>query len=341
MNRTPPRLAILVAVVLGFLVLNAPQAGANGVRPSNFESVIDSVDPPTPTVKVEILGGDSFFQVTAAPGTKVQIPGYDDEPYLRIDADGTVERNQRSPATYLNVSRNSTTSLPPGASSTARPKWQRIGTGGRVAWHDHRIHWMASIAPVADGDGVVQEWILPMQVDGNDVTVQGRLVLRDDVLPWAALVSVFVAAGALLLGRRDRQRVPILAGAALIALGLSVGTQALNPPGAQASPLPLILPCVALALLVISLVLPRRFPGASARLSELVLPLAAAAALVGWAVPQIGVFWMPSVPSALAIWFVRAATGVVFGATIGVVAAILLRPLPASPSTRPEPQPAR
>lgn len=313
---------VLTLVVTGIAL--APAAGADGVRPSNYVSVIDSVEPSTDTVQVEILGGDSFFQVTADPGTEVSIPGYDGEPYLRILADGRVQQNERSPATYLNVSRNAQVNrFPDEVSSSADPQWRTIASGGQVAWHDHRIHWMLPDAPEVGAGGVVQTWELPMQVDGADVVVTGRLLHRGDVLPWAALVGVATTIGATLLARRDRLRVPLLLGASVLALGLSASVWVLNPPGAEPNPLPLVLPALAIVVLGLALV-----PRLSAGLRGMVLPLVGVAALAGWAIPQIGVIWMPTVPTVLAGWVVRLGTGLVLGTAVGVAIAILLRPVP-------------
>ena len=329
---TPSRRSAVVSAVgvcLGILFIVAvPPAGADGVRPSNFESVVDSVDPSTPTVRVEVVGGDSFLRVTADPGTEVLIPGYDDESYLRITSDGTVEQNVVSPATYLNTERNGTDGrFPAGVSSGAEPEWEGIGTGGQVAWHDHRIHWMLSEPPPVGTDGVVQSWVLPLMVDGREVTIEGRLLRLGNVVPWAGIVALIAAIAAVALARRDTLRAPLLLGAALVAMALAAGTNAINPPGAEASPLPLILPAVATVLAAVALVAPLLLPNLLSRVRGLALPLATAAALIGWVVPQIGVLWMPVVPSAWATWIARAGTGGVLGVAIGVALAILLRPV--------------
>ena len=325
--RSARRLGVLVGLLCAAGLALAPTAGADGVGPNNYRSVIESVDPVPDGVQVEIVGGDSFFQVTAEPGREVRIPGYDGEPYLRILADGRVQRNERSPATYLNVSRNAQVDrFPDEVSSSADPRWHTIGEDGQVAWHDHRIHWMLPEAPPVGAGGVVQTWELPMQVDGTDVVVTGRLVHHEDVLPWAGLVGVVVAIGAALLARRDRLRLPLLLGASTVALGLSASVWVLNPPGAEPNPLALVLPALAILVSVSAMVL-RRLP---AVLRDMVLPLVAVAALAGWAIPQIGVIWMPTVPSVLAAWLVRLGTGCVLGVVVGVAIAILLRPVPAA-----------
>jgi len=235
------RAALLPAAALAFLAadaLAAPAASADGTGPTNFESLVDSVQPAPPGVEVEVLGGDSFLQVRAPRGTEVDIPGYDGEPYLRIDAEGRVHRNARSSATYLNSSRDGTgVELPDDVSARAEPRWVRVGDGGEVAWHDHRIHWMVSQAPTVGNDRVVQTWSVPMVVDGSEVEVSGRLLLLDDEVPWAAGVAVAGLIGSLVLASRPRWRIPLLAGASLVALALGVAAGCSRPPpGPAAAP---------------------------------------------------------------------------------------------------------
>ena len=56
-----------------------------------------------------MVGGDAFLQLTVARGITVMVPDYGEEPtataepYLRVDADGTVRRNEAnacSPAVF-------------------------------------------------------------------------------------------------------------------------------------------------------------------------------------------------------------------------------------------------
>ena len=64
----------------------------------------------------------------------VVILGYSGEPYLRVGAAGAFE-NVRSPAVYLNATRNG--GIPPSsADPSAPPEWRRIGVRGgpRSSW---------------------------------------------------------------------------------------------------------------------------------------------------------------------------------------------------------------
>lgn len=319
--RRPLRWVVAGVVVLLTGVAGVPAAGADEARPTNYESVIDAVRPNPTTVRIEIVGGDAFVQVTVEPGTEVQIPGYDGEPYLRVDADGTVLRNRRSAATYINEERyGDTEPLPDRVDAAAAPDWERIGDGGVVAWHDHRVHWMLD-SPPRTGDGVVQPWTVPMSVDGAEVQVEGRLLLRSDQFPWPAIVGVAAAALALWRAQRELTRTLLLASAAAVATVSSVSWFMVNPPGSDPSILPVLLPALALVA-----ALAARAAPTTAR--HLVLPLAAAALLIGWFVQRVGVMWMPTLPTPVPELLERVLTAGVGGVALGVAVAIVLRPYP-------------
>ena len=69
-------------------------------------------------MRAHVVGGDAFLELTVDEGTEVVVPGYGGEPYVRFLADGTVERNTRSEATYLNEDRQGAVELPAGADET-------------------------------------------------------------------------------------------------------------------------------------------------------------------------------------------------------------------------------
>lgn len=315
------RWVVAGAVVLLTTIVGTPAVGADEARPTNYESVIDSVRPEPASLSVEIVGGDAFVQVTVEPGTEVLIPGYDGEPYLRVDADGTVLRNRRSAATYINEERyGDSAPLPDLVDGAAAPDWERIGDGGVVAWHDHRVHWMLD-SPPRTRDGVVQPWTVPMTVDGTEVEVNGRLLLRSDQFPWPAIVGVAAAALSLWRARRELTRTLLLASAAAVATVSSVSWFMVNPPGSDPSILPVLLPALALAAALAARVAPT-----TAR--HLVLPLAAAALLIGWFVQRVGVMWMPTLPTPVPELLERVLTAGVGGVALGVAVAIVLRPYP-------------
>lgn len=174
------------------------------VKPRDTESVVESVDGgSTAGFMVDVVGGDAFLRVVSG-GHTVDVPGYDGEPYLRIAADGTVEENTASRTSRMNGDRYG--SADPGLSGAAE-KWTVTARSGTAMWHDHRIHWMGSTTPVVtDADGTVQQWSVPMTVDGRNITVHGTLYLRDGAtsLWWLLVVPALLVA--VLLARGPRRR---------------------------------------------------------------------------------------------------------------------------------------
>src|SRR6185312_8238448 len=134
----------VAAIALALVCALAPaQALAHGGNP-NYRSEIDSFTPPLPgDVSIEVLDYDSYLQLLDQHGHEVMLYGYDGEPYARIEKDGTVQVNQRSPATYLNDSRFETdVTVPKSADPKAAPEWKTVDDSGTFIWHDHRMHWM-------------------------------------------------------------------------------------------------------------------------------------------------------------------------------------------------------
>jgi LPXTG-motif cell wall-anchored protein len=310
-----------MAIGLGLLVLAPAPAGADPAKPGPYRSEVTGVDPEVDGVTVEVAGGDSFLELTVDRGVEVEVPGYEDEPYLRFLADGTVEENELSPSAYRNRGRYED-EAPPEADADAEPRWVEVAHDGTYAWHDHRIHWMSPDAPprVQGGSGLVQEWEVPIVVDGQDVVVSGRLdkVAGTSPLPWLGLALV-VGVGGWFLGRR---RVAVAVPAMTVAGGLIatyVGWRdvASQPDAAGASPLPFVLGAVALALALVGAVLGVRHKAVAADLCG----LASAAALGGWVLLRFSVLAEPVLPTDLAPNADRAGTALVLA--FAVASAVL------------------
>ena len=141
-----PRFTRLAALVLLALATNVSSAVAHDGNP-DFRSIVNAVTPALPGVKVQVLGSDSFMQLTSTAKQAVTVYGYDGEPYLRLLPDGTVQRNRLSPATYLNEDRFGGTPVPKFANADAAPQWVTVDHSGKLIWHDHRMHWMAKTVP--------------------------------------------------------------------------------------------------------------------------------------------------------------------------------------------------
>ena len=219
------RTRALVACALGFFA--AAPAGialADAARPGNTESIVESVEPTTTGARFDIVGGDAFMRVRVERGHEVSASGYQHEPFFRIDKDGGVWVNERSPTVALSAQRYGTSgdvldSVDPGGV----PEWKRVATNGSYLWHDHRIHWMGSTTPpTLNAEGLVQQWSVPFTVDGVVVSVSGGLYLRDAPGSWWWMIAIPLVVVGLVVSSRLR-RVATAVAAALVALvgGLS------------------------------------------------------------------------------------------------------------------------
>lgn len=321
-RRRALQLATAGAAALGLVTLAAAPAAADPPEPTNYRSEVTDLTPEVEGVTASVVGGDGFLLLEVEPGTRVEVPGYTGEPYLRFGEDGTVEENQASAATYLNESRTRTES-DRDRDPDAEPEWEEVATDGRWAWHDHRIHSMAdglsADVEAAHRRGV--PWTVPLVVDDDEVTISGsyRLLDAPSPLPWVALAVVLALALALGLGRM----VPALpaAGATVLAAGIGgivAGTaqRGESPPGAPTSALVVILPAIAAVAGLIILI-------QRGRVLRAVAGLAGAAAVGGWAIVRLEVLWKAVLPTSLAAGTDRALTAVALGAAGGAAALVV------------------
>jgi len=329
------RVAAVLAVAAVAGLAGAEPAAADPPRPTDYESVIESIEPAPDGVEVAIVGGDAFLELRVDEGHEVAVPGYSDEPYLRFLPDGTVERNRNAPTTWVNEDRYGDSDVPASATVDAEPDWERVAGGGEYAWHDHNIHWMGSGRPAGKGPGdVVQNWSLLLDVDGTETTVTGDLTWAHAVnpLPWAALgIAAAVAVG--LLSRRAAARrgaddgpgagPPIGAVAAVAGTVLALvagGAQYADAPaGSGVSPLLFAVPLAGLVAGLAGLALRRRAPMVATAGS-----LAAVAAVVGWALLRLSVLWKPILPTLLPDAVDRSLTTLALGLAVAAAAVVVL-----------------
>lgn len=217
-------MAKLVAALAGLLVLLFPStAFADPAGPTDYLSEIRSVEPATPSIDVAVLGGDSFVQLIAAPGTDVIVIGYQSEQYLWFQADGSVFENQNAPSTYTNDDRYGGDPSPPNATRDAEPEWKQVASNGQYSWHDHRAHWMQTIRPAGKqvGDQIV-EGVIPLVVDGNEVDVTVISTWQPEPSQVPMFAGAFVALGLIGFGvwrwRGGRRWAPIVAPLAAVAV---------------------------------------------------------------------------------------------------------------------------
>jgi hypothetical protein len=331
-------LVALVSVAALVTLARAEPAAADPPRPTDYRSTVDAIEPTAEAVDAEVVGGDAFLELTVAPGHEVIVTGYQGEPYLVFRPDGTVERNRRSPATYVNESRDAGAEAPPAADPEAEPDWETVAGDGRYAWHDHRIHWMGADRPEGAEPGEwTRPWVVEIDVDGTPTRITGTLALIDGVnpLPWLAL-GLATAAAVAVAGRRRPRLAAALAtlAAATLATGLGWAQRAEAPAGSGASPLLLAVPAAglvagALALSLVALRADRgrgsdgRARGLAGRRVGDALTLAGAAAVVGWAVLRISVLWKPVLPTVLDAGIDRAGTAVAAGLAVAAAGLVL------------------
>jgi hypothetical protein len=145
----------------------------------DFSSQPTGITPEVPGLEAEVLNYDDSLQVRNETDQTVLILGYEEEPYVRIDADGGVYVNTNSPAYYLNDDRYGESEVPASADPEAEPSWERVDGSGQYSWHDHRIHYMSRDVPPQVGDESertkIFDWNVPVVVGNEDATIAGTL----------------------------------------------------------------------------------------------------------------------------------------------------------------------
>lgn len=195
------RVVAALGVAVAWILLTASPAHAHvgdEVGPTNYDSIVKDVSPSLAGIHVRSIDLASGIELRNESGAEVLVLGYEDEPYLRVDDEGVWE-NRRSPATYLNASKDGGVPVPENATADADPAWTKVSDGNTVRWHDHRAHWMASNDPPAvqrdpsRSHVVVPDWQIPIVVGQQKVTITGDLVWspgRDAAPAGAAAVAL-------------------------------------------------------------------------------------------------------------------------------------------------------
>lgn len=226
-GRLPAAAAVGAFVVLLLLVTAVPaRAHGRSSDSTNFDSRILQT-PAADGVDWRIYGGDEYVAVTASGSQTILVRGYDDEPYLRIGPDG-VERNRLSAATYVNADRYANSTVPAFVDPDAPPDWEQVSDTSSWYWHDHRTHWMSPTLPpvvraAPDRSRVVQDWEIPLEIDGRSAVLTGELwwVPGPSPLPWL-LAAVLLTAPALLGLTRARSAAALARPAAAVLGGVAL-----------------------------------------------------------------------------------------------------------------------
>jgi hypothetical protein len=253
-SRVLAGLALGAVLALGI----AAPALADPAGPTDYRSAVVAVEPPTSTIETDIIGGDSFFELTVAPGTEVIVLGYQGEDNLWFRADGTVWENRNSPSTYLNEDRLGGAGIPANASAEAEPDWRQVASDGSFAWHDHRAHWMQEARPFGLGPGdQILESVIPLVVDGVDVEITVTSTWEPAPSPVPAVAGVVVGlalGGAAWFLRRSRVVLAIAAPSVAFALVAGVWQFRSLPPETGPRLVWWVLPAIAVVSLGVGLV---------------------------------------------------------------------------------------
>lgn len=271
------RIGVLAALLVGFPdVAHADPAG-----PTDYRTTIESIDPATDAIEVGVEGGDAFLTIEVDPGHEAVVLGYDGEPYVRVRPDGVVEQNRRSYATYYNEERYGRTDVPDIVDNDADPDWQRVGSGGVWAWHDHRAHWMGTEPPIGlDPGESLPPQTVPLVVDGEPVAVAIRITLADAPSMVPVVAGAVAGLGLAMLGIALGPATSMLVMFVLAAGALVIGAgQYLSLPAETGRMLTWwLLPAIAVAALVVAVA----GYGRSRFVADGLIALTAAQALV-WA----------------------------------------------------------
>ena len=345
------RSLVVVLGVLAVLALAGPASAHVGgeAAGSDFDGRVTSVQPAVPGVSVRVLEFGDALELVNGTGTEVTVPGYSDEPYLRIGPGG-VWRNAHSPATYINLDRFGRVTLPEGADPRAAPEWVQVSTQPRYTWHDHRTHWMSEgvlplvVAADPSRPHTVVDWVVPLRHGETAVTVRGTLTWEPPPpapLAWALHLGLFAAVAATGLAARTLRPLTwaLVAGAAA-ALWHAAATP--EPPvtvsSHAAAVVSALLPAVTAALVAGAGVLAaRRGRGVVTGVCALVL---------GWlllvqGLPDVDVLWSANLGSAGPAVLARAAVAVLLAGGAGLVVAgpAAIRRLREPDRTVPAPEP--
>lgn len=171
----------VLAAAIAVLAAVPPAAGHEGPGPAlpGFKSTFKGLRPGVQGIKVRVLGSEDRLWLLNRSPRVVTVLGYEGEEYLRFTPAGVFE-NRSSPAAYLNYDRFARAVVPASAHAGAKPRWRKLAKSRAWAWHDHRIHWMATFPPqdvVADRSSPhhIFDWSVPLRAGTKRVAILGSL----------------------------------------------------------------------------------------------------------------------------------------------------------------------
>jgi len=302
------RLFFGLICAISVLGVGTSEVAAISLAPTNWISTITSTTPTNPAVSVEVVNGGDALRLTTQAGHVVVIPGYRNEPYLRIDSNGEVEANLRSPTWWANQTGSGTSDIPATADPDAVPEWSVISRNGSVVWHDHRVHAMPGVT--ADTD-----WTVLVTVDDLPLVVRGRLAKLPSASPLPVLLLGVLTAGlVVLLGVRKAWLTTVIALilASVLSFIVAIGAWTFTPPDVDLPVLPMIAAVVSTALSMCGV-----FTSRSSRGLRVVCVIGALATFAWWVALMAPALTAAFIPNAVPELFVRSALGVVAGIVVG------------------------
>lgn len=192
-----------VVIATAFVMATASPAHAHTVAGSgatNYRTTLRGVEPRLAGLSVKIIESGSRIEASYTGPGRVTVTGYQEEPFLRIGADGVFE-NLKSPATYINKTRDGL-SPPADADPKAAPVWRKISDGHVARWHDHRVHFMGETNPpqvraAPDRRHVIDaDWQVEFRHGNATAVASGDLVWvpGPSAAPmWGLIAALFVA----------------------------------------------------------------------------------------------------------------------------------------------------
>jgi hypothetical protein len=308
----------VIAVAGTSVLVPAGVVHADPAEPTDYSTVVVGVEPATPAIDVDVVGGDSFLELAVEPGTEVVVLGYWGEPYLRFNADGTVDENLRSPTRAENESRHGGSTTGGATSAGGESQWAQVASDGSYAWHDHRAHWMSPQPPAGERGSEVLTGLVPLRVDGTDVQVSVAVFWEREPSRVALVGGAVIGVFAVLIALSARHRIAwVLAIAGAAAAGIGWWQYVSVPPETGPSSISWLLPAIAAASAVVAVTLGRS-------LVSHALVVLAGLQLVLWVFVRRDGLSKALLPTDAPFWLdrgVTAAAGVVGAA--GIIAGVL------------------
>jgi len=170
----------------------------------SFTVVLETQLPDT----IEARWGNGEVEMHVATGTTVEVLGVENEPYVKIDAEGAMFANENSPTWLMS---NAEMGAMPNPTPASAPSWKWIQSGGGLQFYDHRIHFMdTKIDPALANGGKVFDFKLPMIIDGAKLDVMGSLMFDPTIDPAAAAKMLGGTPEATTMGVETQDSTPML-----------------------------------------------------------------------------------------------------------------------------------